>query len=212
VAQLTLENKIVIFWSCPHTCGEGGGLRPDYWSGNTTLPRVIQHRNVLALIWRQSKFSWMTHCFFEQNRFDEVRFEGNWVFARVNHGYVGIYSQHDVLIGEYGQYAGRELICYAPKNTWIVECGRKVDWGSFGEFVSALKDAKIEEDKEALIYLSPSIGKFVTGWNVAPMVKDTPVQIREYPLVNSIWAYSDFGSGKMLLRYGNEKREIWFNQ
>lgn len=212
VAQVTLENKIVIFWSCPHTCGEGGGLRPDYWSGNTTLPRVIQHRNVLALTWQQSKFSWMTHCFFEQSRFDEVRFEDNWVFARMNRGYVGIYSQHGMVIGEHGQYAGRELICYAPENTWIVECGRKADWDSFDEFVRTLKDAKIEEDKGTLIYFSPSIGKFVTGWDIVPTVNDTPIQTHEYSLVNSIWAHSDFGSGKMLLCYDNERREIWFNQ
>ena len=52
VAQVTLGNKVVIFWSCPHTSGEGSGLRPDYWSGSTTLPRVIQHRNVMSLTWR----------------------------------------------------------------------------------------------------------------------------------------------------------------
>ena len=40
VAQVTMGNKAVIFWSCPHTSGEGSGLRPDYWSGHTTLPRV----------------------------------------------------------------------------------------------------------------------------------------------------------------------------
>src|SRR5262245_42886005 len=52
VAQVTLGNGAVIFWSCPQTTEEGDGLRPDYWSGHTVLPRVIQHRNVLALTWR----------------------------------------------------------------------------------------------------------------------------------------------------------------
>jgi hypothetical protein len=54
VAQVTLGNGAVIFWSCPQTIGEGSGLRPDYWSGHTTLPRVVQHRTVLALTWRLS--------------------------------------------------------------------------------------------------------------------------------------------------------------
>ena len=88
-----------IFWSCPHTSGEGSGLRPDYWSGHTTLPRVIQHRNVMSLTWRLTEYAWMTHCFFEQERFDEVRFEGNWAFGRVGQGYVGIYSQHGMRVG-----------------------------------------------------------------------------------------------------------------
>ncbi|MCL6613258.1 MAG: hypothetical protein K6U03_01345, partial [Firmicutes bacterium] len=43
VAQVTFENKAIVFWSCPCTSGEGPGLRPDYWSGNITLPRVIQY-------------------------------------------------------------------------------------------------------------------------------------------------------------------------
>ena len=210
-AQVTLGNKVVIFWTCPHTSGEGSGQIPDYWSGSTSLPRVIQHRNVLALTYRRSESSWMTHCFFEQSRFDEVRFAGSWTFARVNHGYVGIYSQHGTVVSDYGQYAGRELICDAPENTWMVECGRKADWSSFEAFVKALKGARIEANKGVLTYFSPSIGRFITGWEVVPMVKDIPIQICGYPLVGSVWADSDFGSGEMILRYGDEKKEIWFN-
>ncbi len=212
VAQVTLKNKVVIFWSCPHTCGEGSGLRPDYWSGHTTLPRVIQERNVMSLTWRLSEYAWMTHCFFEQERFDEVRFEGNWVFARVNRGYVGIYSQHGMVVGDSGLYAGRELICYAPENTWLVECGRDADWGSFEAFVNALKSVRIETNEGGIAYDSPSIGRFVTGWDVVPTVQGEPIRLRGYPLVDSPWAHADFGSGELTLRYGDEAYEIWFNQ
>jgi len=212
VAQVTLQNKVSIFWSCPHTCGEGSGLRPDYWSGHTTLPRVIQHRNVMSLTWRLSEFAWMTHCFFERARLDEVRLEGQWAFARVNKGYVGIYSQHGMQVGDYGQYAGRELICTAPENTWIVECGREADWGSFDAFVRALKAARIEEKDGALAYESPSIGRFVTGWDVAPTVAGQPIQLHGYPLVDSPWAHADFGSGELVIRHGGQFREVWFNQ
>lgn len=212
VAQVTLEKKAVIFWSCPHTSSEGGGLRPDYWSGNTTLPRVIQYRNVLALAWRQNELSWMTHCFFEPARFDEVRFDGKWVFARVNHGYVGIYSQHGMEMGRYGKYAGRELVCYAPNNIWIVECGRETDWGSFDRFVETLKGTQVIEDGEKLVYISPSIGEFVVGWDIEPTVKGNRIKLKDYPLIDSVWAHSDFGSGYMLIRYGDDKLELWFNQ
>jgi len=212
VAQVTLGQKVVIFWSCPLTCGEGSGMRPDYWSGHLSLPRVIQHKNVLSLTWRLPEFAWMSHCFFEQERFDEVRFAGNWVFARVERGYVGIYSQHGMEVGDYGQYAGRELICYAPQNTWLVECGREADWGSFHAFVDALRSAAIEVEDGALVYASPSIGQFVTGWEVTPSVNDKAIQLSGYPLVDSPWAYSAFGSGALAIRYGDEVYEIWFNQ
>jgi len=218
VGQVTLgrkagEQQAVIFWSAPLTCGEGSGLRPDYWSGHITLPRVVQHRNVMALTWRlTSPFAWMTHCFFEQARFDEVRFVAKWAFARVGQGYVGIYSQNGFEVGDFGQYAGRELICRARENTWLVECGRAVDWGSFDAFVAALSSTEIENRESAIRYVSPTIGEFVTGWDVAPTVAGEPLHLKGYPLVESPWAQSAFGSGEMTLRYGDETYELWFNQ
>ena len=212
VAQVTLRNKVVIFWSCPHTSGEGSGLRPDYWSGHTTLPRVVQCRNVMSLSWRLSEFAWMTHCFFEQERFDEVRLDGNWALARVGSGYVGIYSQHGMRVGDEGPYAGRELICDAEANTWLVECGREADWGSFDAFVAALSAAGVETDGETVRYASPSVGSFVTGWNVTPTVNGEPIQLHGYPMVDSDWAYSRFGSGELKVRYGDQAYDVWFNQ
>ena len=212
VAQITLLNKTVIFWSCPHTSGEGSGLRPDYWSGHTTLPRVVQHRNVLALTWRLTDLAWMTHCWFEQARFDQIRFVGNWAFGRVGKGYVGIYSEKGLAVGDYGQYAGRELVCDARENTWLAECGREADWGSFDAFVQALSSASVESRDGEFVYVSPSIGRFITGWDVAPSVDGEPLQTRGYPMVNSPWAYSAFGSGELTIRHDGERHEIWFNQ
>jgi len=212
VAQVTLRNKVVIFWSCPHTSGEGSGLRPDYWSGHTTLPRVVQYRNVMSLSWRLSEFAWMTHCFFEQERFDEVRLDGKWAFARVGSGYVGIYSQHGMRVGEAGPYAGRELICDAEANTWLVECGREAEWGSFDAFVKALMAAPISADDGTVRYASPSVGSFVTGWDVTPTVDGEPIQLHGYPMVDSDWAYSRFGSGELAIRHGDREHRVWFNQ
>jgi hypothetical protein len=212
VAQVTLGNKTCIFWSCPQTCGEGSGLRPDYWSGSTALPRVIQERNVMALTWRLPAQAWMSHCFFEPEHFDEVRFDGNWVFGRIGAGYVGIYSQNGLSVGDSGQYAGRELVCTARENTWLVECGREADWSSFDAFVDALSVAAIEVKDGAIAYASPSIGRFVTGWEVAPTVNGEPIKLKGYPLVDSPWAYSAFGSGELTIRYEGREHEIWFNQ
>jgi len=212
IAQVTLANKAVIFWSCPHTTGEGSGLRPDYWSGNTTLPRVIQYKNVLALTWRLSQFAWMSHCWLEPARFDEVRLEGNWAFANSREGYVGIYSQNGLQWGEYGQYAGRELQCTARQNTWLVECGRQAEWGSFEAFAQALSTARIEEGDGCIHYHSPSIGEFITGWEVRPSVAGQPIQLHGYPLYDSPWAQANFGEGMLTIRYEGEEYEIWFNQ
>ena len=109
----------------------------------------------------------MSHCFFEQERLDEVRFVGKWAFGRVGKGYVGIYSQDGFTVGAEGQFAGREPQCAAKENTWLVECGREADWGSFDAFVAALKSAAVEAKDGVITYASPSIGAFVTGWDVS---------------------------------------------
>jgi hypothetical protein len=227
-AQVTLANKAVIFWSCPYTANEGGGLRPDYWSGNTTMPRVVQHRNVMALTFRLGRGAWMSHCFLEPARFDEVRLlpagsvaapDGNWAFARVGNGYVGIWSQHGYHVGEGGQYAGRELVCEASaplrgrrsdENTWIVEGGRAADWGSFEAFSDALQAASPRVENGVVSYASPSIGLMVTGWDLAPTIEGQPIQLHDYPLVDSPWAHSEFGSGVLKIKYGDLTHECYF--
>ena len=210
VAQLTFENKAVIFWSCPYTSEEGPGLRPDYWSGNVALPRAIQFRNVLALIWHENRFSWMNHCFFEPSKFDEIKVEGRWLFARVRKGYVGIFSKYGMSFGQSGTYAGRELICYNPNNIWLVECGCEDEWGSFKKFVEKIKTAQIVESDEDILYDSPSVGKFVVGWNTNPTVNGVSVELQDRFLVKSTWANSEFGSGQVSIQFQNEKLELRF--
>ncbi len=217
VAQVTLRNKAVIFWSCPQTMGEGSGLRPDYWSGCTSLPRVIQHRNVMSLTFRLSEFAWISHCFFEMAKYDEVRLDvpasgGAWAFARMGQGYVGIWSQNGYAVGTEGQYAGRELQCTAQENTWLVECGREADWGSFDAFVEALTGARIGVEDGVVTYESPSAGTFVTGWSACPTVQGQPIPLRDYPMVKSTWAYSEYDTGRLRLCHGNDSVTIYMNQ
>ena len=60
--------------------------------------------------------------------------------------------------------------------------------------------------------MSPSIGRLVTGWDITPTVDGVPIELHGYPLVDSQWGTSAFGSGEMMLRYGDESYTIWFNQ
>ena len=225
VAQVTLGNRAVIFWSCPETIGEGSGLRPDYWSGHTTLPAcdpaqecALAHlatkrvRLDDALLLRAGTVRRGAVCGRARATVSGQGSPGRWAFARVGDGYVGIWSEHGFEVGAGGQFGGRELICEGGANTWIAECGRKADFGSFDAFVAALTGAKVAVEAGAIRYASPSVGEFVSGWDVTPTVNDEPVQLRGYPLVGSEWAYSAFGSGEMAITYQGERYELWFNQ
>ena len=93
----------------------------------------------------------------------------------------------------------------------MVECGREADWGGFKGFVEALRAAGIVADGGKVVYDSPSIGRFVTGWDVQPTVAGEPVQTRDYPLLESPFGQARYASGEMTLRYGKEKLDVYFN-
>jgi hypothetical protein len=210
-AHVTLPGRLSIFWSCPQTSDQGPGQRPDYWSGSTNLPRVVQYQNVVALVYRLGSRAWMSHCYFDVGQFEEVRAAGNWVFARRGSAYVAIYSQHGMQRATEGPCAGRELQCASRENVWLAECSSEGAWGSFDAFVSGLTAAEVQSDGQALVYHSPSVGELTVGWDVVPTRNGQPIELRGYPLVESEWAYSRFGSGELRLQYESRSRELWFN-
>ena len=164
-------------------------------------------RNVAILLFRAGVTGWMSHCYFEPDRFNETREQGNWIFARKRDGYVGIWSENGSEVGSRGQYAGRERICRHRENAWVVEAGRKEDWGSFQDFVRAIvKTDPLRKDGK-IVYFSPSVGTIQMGWEGAILLNGEAVDT-DYPLLDSTYGYSEYRSGKMLLRYGDEQVEL----
>ena len=206
--QLTFRDKVAVFFSCPESSNEGSGHRPDYWSGNGYLPRVFAERNAAVLLFQPGQVGWMSHCYFERDRFDEVVEKEGWLFARKRDGYVGIWSECGYEVGSRGQYAGRELICRAGPNAWIVEAGRRADWDSFEVFVGALMKVRPHRDDTGrIVYSSPSVGSLQMGWE-GPILLDGEEVDTDYPLLDSPYGYSEYGSGRMTLRYGDEEVEL----
>ena len=78
--------------------------------------------------------------------------------------------------------------------------------------MAALKSATVEAKDGVITYASPSIGTFVTGWDVKPTANGQPIQLHGYPMVDSPWAHADFGSGELVIRHGDDAYELWFNQ
>lgn len=212
VFQVTMKERSVLFFTAPNTTSEEGGLRPNYWSGNSTTPRVFGEKNVAILLYRNDQITWMTHLFFERDRFGKVVEKEGWLFAKKEDGYVAIWSENGYEVGRLGAYAGREMLCRAAENAWIVECGRKADNGSFEDFVASILDTKPVCQDGQITYASPSIGKVVFGWTGPATVDGTVRALSDYPLVDSLFAQSSFGSGEMVLKHGDIVEELYFNQ
>jgi len=209
VFQLTFQDRVAVFFSCPETSREGGGHRPDYWSGNAYLPRAFGARNAAVLLFRPGFAGWMSHVYFERDRFDAVEKKAGWLFAKKNRAFVGLWSEHGFEVGQSGPYAGRELICRALENAWIVEAGREADWGSFARFVDAVSEIRPHRKDGQIMYDSPGAGQIQMGWE-GPILLNGKVVNLDYPLLDSPFGESAYGSGRMRLFCGQEEAVLSF--
>jgi hypothetical protein len=211
VAHVGLPDNIAVFWTTPWSSSETGGMRPNYWSGTASVPRSFQEKNVIGLIFKGKRYNWMTHCYFERARFDEVRVEGNWVFGAVKGSYIGIYSQNGLRFADSGPYKNRELVCPGTDNIWICECGDVQQNGSFDRFVMALKSAGIECAGDSLVYESPSIGCLAAGWDGPVTLDGKALKLRDLQTVESEWVNGKFGEPHLQITYKGSTEDIWFD-
>ncbi len=195
---IALKNDIAIFFSAPQTVGEGGGLRPDYWAGQASLPRVVMGKRTLVVMWHNvnNPDIWLTHAHFNARRFDEVVTRDGWTFGRSGNGYVAIYSSVPHALSTEGIYAGRELVCNGNEVTWIAECGSAQEDGPFEAFIARMLAAPLRVDGEYVDFHSPMSGSMHVGPNGEFTVDGKEVEIPEY-MVLSPYLQSRYGSGRL---------------
>ena len=196
-AMIVLKNDITIFFSAPNNVAEGSGLRPDYWAGQASLPRVLMGKRTIAIIWHDVNDPdiWMTHCHFNARKFDEVKSYGGWTFGRSGDGYVGIYSSTPHSFRLDGPYSGRELVSDGNETVWIAECGSRIEDGCFESFIKKILAAKCWQDDAGFHFDSPGSGLMEFGLREGFTIDRDSVPISEC-MVNSPWLRSNYGSGK----------------
>ena len=164
--QATLDERAIVFTTHPRNLPQQGTAWPDsdgYWTGNGSMPRSAQDRNVAIHIYAPAfesqasglldHFQYLdsTHAYFPTEHFDEVIREGNWTFGRKGDGYVALYSWRSPewrapLAGEFTHGLTQPFDLVAPggaANVWIVEVGDKEHSTSFEEFQAAIRTAPI---------------------------------------------------------------------
>jgi hypothetical protein len=209
-AFCALKGDISIFFSAPNNDAEGNGLRPDYWAGQAFLPRVLTHGRTLAVIWHNvnNPKIWMTHAYFNTNKFDEVRRVGGITFGRKETGYVAIYSKNPHYISEEGKYAARELIAPGRDNVWIAMMGSESEDGSFDSFIGRISATDFHSDSLGMSFVNADGDLFEFGYADGFKINGEEVKIPEY-LCYSPYLKSKFGSGKFEYDYGDMKATLW---
>ena len=211
VAHVGLPDKIAVFWNTPWSSSETSGMRPNYWAGNAVVPRTFQEKNVIGLIFKGKRYNWITHCFFEKARFDEVEQRGNWVFGAVKGSYVGIYSQNGIAFTDSGPYKNRELVAAGSDNIWLCECGDVENDGSFAKFVERLSAAEVVCNGDSVAYNSPSIGLLKAAWEGPVTLNGDVLELNNLPTVESDWVNGNFGEPHLRITYKGHVEDMWFD-
>jgi hypothetical protein len=226
---------------------------PGYWTGTASMPRSAQHENVAIHLYSPAyadggllgffDYEQTTHAFFPQDQFDEVvqlRSSSTgtlWTFGRKGKGYVALWSWQDTVWKDYppdelarpaNGPLTRSFDLVAPggaSNVWIVECGRRADWGSFRSFVDAIVAARVEVVAEPaefgfafdVLYDSPSQGLVSFGWDEPLVVRGEMVPLAGYPRAESPWLAAGRGDrawsiegrrGRVRLDWDAPSREV----
>jgi endonuclease/exonuclease/phosphatase family metal-dependent hydrolase len=131
---------------------------PNWWTGNAVQPRVVQQRGA-AIIAYQAKtiqklmFGKRTHAWFPKAQFDETfgpeeaqqcnQDSGRWFFGRSRAGYVALFTGRTGDWANGGDWVDKEIEVDGSRNIFILQVGNAVEYGSFPEFRSRVRRARI---------------------------------------------------------------------
>jgi glycerophosphoryl diester phosphodiesterase len=133
---------------------------PNWWTGTVTSPRVVQRGNAAIAIYQPKEFQKMlfgerTHVWFPKAAFDEgsvVQASGNsnvdglWTFGRVADGFLALYSAKTPGWTTDLPWKDKELRIEENGNVFIYQVGSVDDFGSYGNFMDAVTQARIHVD------------------------------------------------------------------
>jgi hypothetical protein len=210
--QATLGIDAVVFTNHPGTADETS--RPNFWAGNGVMPRAAQHRNVLLCIYHaplDDAFPF-SHAYLPRAAFDEVLERDNWVFARKDDGYLALYSQHPVCWLADQDGAIVEARAEAPDNIWLIEMGRRVDWGDFAAFVAAIAASAVTCDGLNVGYNSPSQGWLSFGWTGPLRIAGEEVQLHNYPRFDNPYCRCAFLAPQIYIQRERECLTLSFHE
>ena len=146
---------------------------PNWWTGSATTPRVVQMKNAAIIAYKPGDlqlilFGHRTHAWFPTAAFDPgtvIQRSGNydeddglWTFGQVGDGYVGLFSAQRPEWTTEGPWKDNELIAKGAHNVFILQVGRKSEFGGYQNFVDAVTHARIHISGLPLVTAGEAVG------------------------------------------------------
>jgi len=187
-----------------------------YWRGNDwrDVVTTFQHGNVVLARWNLPQgvpFPFI-HAYLPRQEFDEVFYREGWVFARAGDVFSALHMTGGMEWTTTGEWANKEIVSRGLQVASVFECGTVADFGSFADFQEAVLETSIDFDPTTmrLRYQSAKSGVVEITEDGRRLVDGRPYDLN-YKLYESPYMQSEWGSGVITLRHGNEAMTLNFN-
>lgn len=147
VMNIALGDCVNIWLNAPGESEYSGEGRPSFWAGNSSLPQIIQYRNIQAINYELSEddLSYI-HLYLPFWELDEIIIEKRQVYLRRGHAYVGIFFDNNIELSTESAIRNREIRSYGKKHQVVVKCGSSQEYSSFSEFKELTKELVVFSD------------------------------------------------------------------
>lgn len=206
--QATLSRWATVFTNHPGSLGIG--TTPNYWAGNSILPRVAQYENVMVAAYNipENDQCGFTHAYFPRDAFDEIVEIGSWVFGSKGKGFVALYSQLKTTWKADDKGKTYDLVAKGRQNLWICEMGSLKQWGNFHNFIEAVSKSKIEIHDMKINYHSPSEGILEFGWEGAFIKDGIEINFRNEYRYNNPYCKMKFNQRFVEIKNGSDSLRL----
>lgn len=133
--------------------GHAGDVRPGYWQGNRSGPRSFGMGALSFLIFDippGDALPW-AHIYLPRARFDEVREESSWIYARRGSGYVALWIPGGYEATSQGFWSNTELKLHGSRAAVLSFVGDAAREGSFAQFMARTKYLQPRWDAQNLV-------------------------------------------------------------
>ena len=173
------ENAAPFFINHPGEKAYSGENRPSYWSGNGTIPLIIQHRSLLMMLFSTSEEEAVDyiHAYFPVWEYDEYTIDGHYLFARSGKGYLGVYFSALPRLTDWGMNSKREIIADGRKHLAVVRASDSGEVHSFEAFKELFTRMPITYDSstDSAETVDFAYGTLSIGRDRTPMLNEEPL-------------------------------------
>jgi hypothetical protein len=166
----TLGSEVQVFVTHPANSDNGSSARPNAWAGQRVLPHARQDRDVVLAVhaFPVGDPEARTHLWLPVSHCDEWRYQGSWVAARVDRGFVAVATPGGVRPTKSGDVAWQEWTPVGLGTAWVATVG----WAgpddtdhaaAFDQWVAQLAEP-IAEDQE-LSWTAPDGRTLQLSWD-----------------------------------------------